>query len=105
MSFSCSRLGHSSLEIRNNYSVSGQGGTGWEGRTARKGHLLKLLAKFSLQLCLSACKIFPKLLHFSEAQLRQLPLSPAPVEGRKGFGFELKGEVGSVIWVGGFKGK
>lgn len=81
--------------------------TGWEGRTARKGHLLKLLAKFSLQLCFSACKISPKLLHFSEAQLRhKLPLSPAPIEGRKEFGFVLKGEVGTVIYLGrGFKGK
>lgn len=76
------------------------------GKDSQEGALAKTAGKIQPPTLISACKISPKLLHFPEAQLRhKLPLSPAPAEGRKQFGFGLKGEVDIVIWVGGSRAK
>lgn len=76
-----------------------------EGKESQEGALAKVAGKIQPP-TLRLCKISPKLLHFSESHLRHHVLRfPEPSEGRKKFGFELKGEVGSVIWVGQGKGE
>lgn len=76
-----------------------------EGKDSQEGALAIVAGKFQPPTLL-LCKISPKLLHFSESHLRHEVLRfPAPSEGRETFGFELKREVGSVIWVGGSRAR